>query len=57
LIFVLSCIAQRNFFIPWELSTGVKNNNNNNNNCDNVYGAIIMTEVIARVQPVQLIKM
>jgi len=50
LIFVLSCIVQRNFFIPWELSTGVKNNNNNNN-CDNVYGAIIMTEVIARVQP------
>jgi len=56
LIFVLSVIAQRNFFIPWELSTGVKNNNNNNN-CDNVYGAIIMTEVIARVQSVQLIKM
>ena len=24
LIFVLLCIAQRNFFIPWELSTGVK---------------------------------
>jgi len=24
LIFVLFCIAQRIFFIPWELSTGVK---------------------------------
>ena len=29
-------------------------NNNNNNSHDNVYGAIIMTEIIARVQPVQL---
>jgi len=29
-------------------------NNNNNNNYDNVYGAIIMTKVIARVHPVQL---
>jgi len=28
--------------------------NNNNNNYDNVYGAIIMTKVIARVHPVQL---
>jgi len=26
------------------------NNNNNNNNCDNVYGAIIMTKVIASVE-------
>jgi len=41
------------FFIPWELSTGVKNNNNNNN-YDNVFGAIIMTEVIARVNQVHL---
>ena len=24
MIFVLFCIAQRNFFIPWELSTGVQ---------------------------------
>jgi len=24
LIFVLFCVAQRNFFIPWELSTGVQ---------------------------------
>jgi len=30
------------------------NNNNNNNNYDYVYGAIIMTKVIARVHPVHL---
>ena len=28
------------------------NNNNNNNSHDNVYGAVIMTKVIARVHPV-----
>jgi len=33
---------------------GVNNNNNNNNNHDNVYGAVIMTKVIARVHLVQL---
>jgi len=32
------------------------NNNNNNNNHDNVYGAVIMTKVIARVNPVHLMK-
>jgi len=31
----------------------IKNDNNNNNN-DNVYGAIIMAKVIARVHPVHL---
>jgi len=30
------------------------NNNNNNNSHDNVYGAVIMTKVIARVRPVHL---
>jgi len=30
------------------------NSNNNNNNYDNVYGAVIMTKVIARVHPVYL---
>ena len=30
------------------------NNNNNNKNQDNVYGAVIMTKVIARVHPVHL---
>jgi len=30
------------------------NNNNNNNSYDNVYGALIMTKVIARVHPVHL---
>ena len=30
------------------------NNNNNNNNYDNVYGAVIMTTVIARDHPVHL---
>ena len=30
-------------------------NNNNNNSHDNVYGAVIMTKVIARVHPVHLI--
>jgi len=29
-------------------------NNNNNNSHDNVYAAVIMTKVIARVHPVQL---
>ena len=29
-------------------------NNNNNNSHDNVYGAVIMTKVIARVHPVHL---
>jgi len=28
--------------------------NNNNNTWDNVYGAVIMTQVIARVHPVHL---
>jgi len=33
----------------------VSNNNNiNNNSHDNVYGAVIMTKVIARVHPVHL---
>ena len=32
----------------------VFNNNNNNNTRDNVYGAVIMTQVIARVHPVHL---
>jgi len=32
----------------------VNNNNNNNKNQDNVYGAVIMTKVIARVHPVHL---
>ena len=36
-------------------SLGLSNNNNNNNNShDNVYGAVIMTKVIARVHPVHL---
>ena len=30
------------------------NNNNNNNSHDNVYGAVIMTKVIARVHAVHL---
>ena len=30
------------------------NNNNNNNSHDNVYGAVFMTKVIARVHPVHL---
>jgi len=29
-------------------------NNNNNNSHDNVYGAVIMTKVIARAHPVHL---
>jgi len=31
-----------------------RHNNNNNNSHDNVYGAVIMTKVIARVHPVHL---
>ena len=30
-------------------------NSNNNNNYDNVYGAIVMTKVIATVHPVHMI--
>jgi len=30
------------------------NSNSNNNDYDNVYGAVIMTKVIARVHPVHL---
>ena len=33
---------------------GRSGDNNNNNNHDNVYGALIMTKVIARVHPVHL---
>jgi len=32
----------------------ILNNNNSNNSHDNVYGAVIMTKVIARVHPVHL---
>jgi len=32
---------------------GLKNKNNNNNH-DNIYGAFIMTKVIARVHPIHL---
>jgi len=35
--------------------TALDNNNNNNNSHDNVFGAVIMTKVIARVYPVHLI--
>ena len=31
------------------------NNNNNNNNHDNIYSAVIMTKVIARVHSVHLV--
>jgi len=34
---------------------GKKYNNNNNNNHDNIYSAVIMTEVIARVHSVHLV--
>ena len=34
--------------------TADNNNNNNNNSHDNVYDAVIMTKVIARVHPVHL---
>jgi len=33
------------------------NNNNNNNSHDSVYGAVIMTKVIARVHPVHLMSL
>jgi len=41
---------------PPEIGFGANNNNNNNNDnsYNNAYGAIIMTEVIARVRPVHL---
>ena len=40
---------------PGELNdTDCNNNNNNNNSHDNVYGAVIITKVIARVHLVHL---
>jgi len=36
------------------LNSNNNNNNNNNNSHDNVYGAVIMTEVIARVHRMTL---
>jgi len=36
------------------VDTNNNNNNNNNNSYDNVYGAVVMTKVIARVHPVHL---
>jgi len=42
-------------FRTWSIKNKNKNKNNNNNNShDNVYGAVIMTKVIARVHPVHL---
>ena len=35
-------------------SSGNNNNNNTNNSHDNVYGAVVVTKVIARVHPVHL---
>ena len=37
-----------------EVDNKNNNNNNNNNSHDNVYGAVIVTKVIARVHPVHL---
>ena len=39
----------------YETALDNNNNNNNNNSHDNVFGAVIMTKVIARVYPVHLI--
>ena len=41
-------------YIVVVLTRVTNNNNNNNNSHDNVYGAVIMTKVIARVHPVHL---
>jgi len=38
----------------YEQHSADNSNNNNNNNHDNVYGAIIMNKVIARVHAVHL---
>jgi len=37
-----------------QASTAIDNNNNNNNSHDDVYGAVAMTKVIAKVHPVHL---
>jgi len=42
------------FLTPEIYTTWGKNKHNNNNNHGNVYGAIIMTKVTARVHPVHL---
>jgi len=39
-------LCKNSSFLSWH--------SNNNNNHDNVYGAVIMTKVIARVHPVHL---
>jgi len=41
-------------FLPAALCWWAKKTNNNNSSHDNVYGAVITTEVIARVHPVHL---
>ena len=41
-------------FFTFNLQHNNNNNNNNNNTRDNVYGAVIMTQVIAKVHPVHL---
>ena len=42
------------FALTSNITSCNNNNNNNNNTWDNVYGAVIMTQVIARVHPVYL---
>ena len=46
--------ARSSVYLGW---MDYNNNNNNNNSHDNVYGAVIMTKVIARVHPVHLMSL
>jgi len=41
--------------LPSHPSSSSSSSNNNNNSHDNVYSAVIMTKVIARVHPVHLV--
>jgi len=48
-------IGARNYLAAYKWHSGVTvDNNTDNDNHDNVYGAVVMTEVIARVHPVDL---
>ena len=57
----MSCILSQLFVAPQVVETVLErgkrvcvDNDDNNNSHDNVYGAVIMTRVIARVHPVHL---
>jgi len=51
-VVVFFSFKRGDLYTAWDRKINLKNNTNNN--YDNVYGAIVMTKVIARVHPVRL---